>query len=375
MSDRASPHLRLVADVRRRWAMTRALECAAVCATVAAVGAPIAVLLARRTSLPLSSVLDLMAVGTVLAALARLARQWPTATAAAMVVDRQFGWDDLVLTARATAGSGDPFAAAVRAAADHRCRDVRPSDVSVARLGRRAWAGLAIVTVASVAATLLIPDRSRLTDADRADLASAAVLAADPPPVPASPTVPDVPAPRRTGVDPIDERGTPPADVVQPPTDSPSDHAMTLPAAAVSPGSAGRGRATAASPREPTMVSPRARQRPAPTARPACPSRPTRRPPSRPGDRPTGPAPAAPPPFPPAACPRTTATSSAGTSIRRRPPAERRRGRTRPPENRCIYIIRFFRGKVCGPSATPVTCARTMAVVVHVVVHAKGWSV
>jgi hypothetical protein len=253
MSDRASPHLRLVADVRRRWAMTRALECAAVCATVAAVGAPIAVLLARRTSLPLSSVLDLMAVGTVLAALARLARQWPTATAAAMVVDRQFGWDDLVLTARATAGSGDPFAAAVRAAADHRCRDVRPSDVSVARLGRRAWAGLAIVTVASVAATLLIPDRSRLTDADRADLASAAVLAADPPPVPASPTVPDVPAPRRTGVDPIDERGTPPADVVQPPTDSPSDHAMTLPAAAVSPGSAGRGRATAASPREPTM--------------------------------------------------------------------------------------------------------------------------
>jgi hypothetical protein len=82
----------------------------------------------------------------------------PTAIAAAMEADRQLGWADLLSSAmmvRSNAPS-DPWAGAVRAEADARCRGVSPSTVVLHRLGARAWGGIGLVA-ALVLAMGIVP--------------------------------------------------------------------------------------------------------------------------------------------------------------------------------------------------------------------------
>ena len=87
----------------------------------------------------------------------------PTAIAAAIEADRQLGWADLLSSAMMvrSAAPADPWAAAVRAEADARCRAVSPSAVILHRLGARAWGGIglaaALVLALGIVPTFVAP--------------------------------------------------------------------------------------------------------------------------------------------------------------------------------------------------------------------------
>lgn len=91
----------------------------------------------------------------------------PSRLAAAMRADRQFGWADLLSSAILIQSKtpSDPWAAAVRVAADARCRDVSPSSVLFRRLGVRVWGGIGLAT-ALVVALGMIPTIAEPTRAD-----------------------------------------------------------------------------------------------------------------------------------------------------------------------------------------------------------------
>lgn len=92
----------------------------------------------------------------------------PSRVAAAMEADRQLGWADLLSSAILThrQSPDDPWAGAVRAAADARCRGVSPSTVVLHRLGARTWGGIGLAT-ALVLALGLIPTLVEPSRADR----------------------------------------------------------------------------------------------------------------------------------------------------------------------------------------------------------------
>ena len=227
--------------------VSRAAETAAVVAAAAMTLAAVAVPLATRAGLPARVVVGLIAVAASLAAAIRSVRGRSTAAGVAARVDRTFGWDDLLATAFATTGSADPFAAAVRAAADARCRAVRPSDVPVARLGRGAWSAV-LATLIVASAVMLVRLRPRPSDAGRTDPANLLALTADPPvnrPPPAASSDGHL---RRTGADPTDQSGSPRA----------NEEASSGLAAEHSPvsrkgGGTGRGRGETAVPRLPAV--------------------------------------------------------------------------------------------------------------------------
>lgn len=103
----------------------------------------------------------------------------PSRIAAAMEADRQFGWADLLSSAILVQSKAidDPWAAAVRVAADTRCRGVSPSGVLLHRLGARAWGGIGLAT-ALVLALGMIPTFAEPTRAGGRQNAGANPLAA-----------------------------------------------------------------------------------------------------------------------------------------------------------------------------------------------------
>lgn len=88
-----------------------------------------------------------LAIGTVAGLLWGVITR-PTLFTAAMEADRQLDWADLLssaLTVHARS-SIDPWASAVTAAADVRCRNASPSSVLLNRLGARTWGGIGLAT-------------------------------------------------------------------------------------------------------------------------------------------------------------------------------------------------------------------------------------
>jgi len=90
----------------------------------------------------------------------------PTGLEVAMETDRQLDWADLLVSAwslREQAGD-DPWAAAVTAAADARCRVTSPGSVLLMKLGARAWGGIglaaALVLVLALLPTYAAPSRA-----------------------------------------------------------------------------------------------------------------------------------------------------------------------------------------------------------------------
>lgn len=72
----------------------------------------------------------------------------PSRMATALEADRQLGWADLLgsaLMIRGRAGD-DPFAAAVIAAADAKCRQTAPAALVLHRLGARTWGGIGLAS-------------------------------------------------------------------------------------------------------------------------------------------------------------------------------------------------------------------------------------
>src|SRR5207247_1177225 len=74
-----------------------------------------------------------------------LARR-PRLIDAAMTADRQLQLADLLATALAVGSDVDPWARAVVAVADQRCRSLSPDAVVLRRFGGRAWGGIGLAT-------------------------------------------------------------------------------------------------------------------------------------------------------------------------------------------------------------------------------------
>ena len=165
MTGRRPEFEQFIRRVHRRYLVLRILECAGLgvlggCAAAA----PLLAIALWRGYPPLPLAVSALAVGAAAGLLWGLTTR-PTPLAAAMEADRQLGWADLLssaLTTRQT--NGDPWIAAVAAAADAHCRAAAPSSVILNRLGARAWGGVglaaALVIVLGLLPTYAIPTRA-----------------------------------------------------------------------------------------------------------------------------------------------------------------------------------------------------------------------
>jgi hypothetical protein len=163
MESPSNQFARLLGAVRRRLIVVRALERAGGCTAVACVfaGALGGMMLWRgENGLPWT-------VGTIaLGALVGLA--WgmirrPRLLDAAILADRQWDLADLLATALAVRASDDPWARAVVAMADQRCRTLSADALLLRRWGARAWGGigLAAALVLTLGALSSVPADSQ----------------------------------------------------------------------------------------------------------------------------------------------------------------------------------------------------------------------
>lgn len=81
----------------------------------------------------------------------------PNLLSAAMLADQQLALKDLLSTALAAQDRADPWAGAVVAMADHRCRSLQPRQVVLNRLGARAWGGIAVTALLCVSVAVMAP--------------------------------------------------------------------------------------------------------------------------------------------------------------------------------------------------------------------------
>ncbi len=219
----------------------RGFEVGGTSAACFAIAASVAIGLGRP-----DATVPLLAVAMIITAV-RVVRRRPSLATAASLSDRRFGWDDLLASALATGTDPDPFAAAVRASADARCRAVRPSDVRVARRGRRGWIAIAVAASLPLV-TIGLHGRATPLGPDSADQTDATALVADaqPPTAAAAVATTSTLSPRRTGEDEVTSRSSPHS------TDetATSAEASTTPRHAdANPASAATGRGAASTPR------------------------------------------------------------------------------------------------------------------------------
>jgi hypothetical protein len=153
---------RFLRGVHRRLIVVRALERAGICAAIAAAFALVfnsTMLWRGDNGLPLS--LATILLGGAIGLLWGLASR-PALSDAAVAADRQLNLSDLLASALALRSSEDPWARAVLAVADQRCRALSPGAVIVAKLGGRAWGGigLAAALVLTLGALSALPGES-----------------------------------------------------------------------------------------------------------------------------------------------------------------------------------------------------------------------
>ncbi len=144
MGPNSSHFQRFLRRVHRRLVVVRALERGGVGVVVAATVA-IAVagmmLWQGRDALPVASAL--LAIGAAVGFIWGVAHR-PSEFDAAVEADRQLDLSDLLSSAHAARRSDDPWALAVIAHANERCRTLSPVSVVVHRYGGRAWTGIGL---------------------------------------------------------------------------------------------------------------------------------------------------------------------------------------------------------------------------------------
>ena len=182
MTQRRREFEQFIRRVHRRYAVLRVLENTAlgVLGGCAAVAPLLAIALWR--GYPSLSLAVVALTGGAAAGLLWGLMTRPTLLSAAMEADRQLEWADLLSSALTTRrANGDPWVAAMAAAADARCRRTAPSSVILNRLGARAWGGIglatALVIVLGLLPTYAAPTRAGDSAADSRDLLASAQLA------------------------------------------------------------------------------------------------------------------------------------------------------------------------------------------------------
>jgi hypothetical protein len=154
---------RFLRAVHRRLVIVRAVERGGACAAVAAGFAGVlagAMLWSGQDGLV--PAVATLALGAAIGLVWGLVRG-PRMIDAAVEADRQLQLADLLATALAVRGSEDPFAHAVVAVAEQRCRALSPDAIMLHRLGSRAWGGigLAAALVVTLGALSALPADSR----------------------------------------------------------------------------------------------------------------------------------------------------------------------------------------------------------------------
>lgn len=164
-----APHLqRFLRSLHRRLAVQRGAERVGVCLLVASAAALLLEpILWWRGDSVLPVCLVALAGGSAAGILWGIARR-PTRLAAAMEADRQLKWDDLLGTAclidAAEENSQNSWDATILAIADAKCRQARASMVLFNRWGGRAWGGIGLTAMLTLALAL-IPSRTTRSDA------------------------------------------------------------------------------------------------------------------------------------------------------------------------------------------------------------------
>lgn len=143
----------------------------------------------------------------------------PTLLSAALEADRQLGWADLLSSATilGAASANDPWAGAVRAAADVRCRGVSPGTVVLHQLGARAWGGIGLATALVLVLGMLPIYAAPMRAGEQGDAGGSSLAGLEG--NPAQSNAGDVSNTRRTPVqeDPEDSRANRMTDANQPP--------------------------------------------------------------------------------------------------------------------------------------------------------------
>jgi hypothetical protein len=169
LRDSEPKFLSFVRAVHRRVVVVRAVERAGVCAAIAAGFALVftgTMLWRGDNGFPLA--IGTILLGGVIGLLWGLAQR-PEIADAALAADRQLQLADLLATALSLVSNQDPWARAVVATAEQRCRTLSADAIVVGRLGGRAWGGigLAAALVMTVGALSALPGESPAGDAKR----------------------------------------------------------------------------------------------------------------------------------------------------------------------------------------------------------------
>jgi len=156
MTQRRPEFEQFIRRVHRRYVVLRVLEQAALGVLGGCVAAAPLIAIALWRGYPsLSLAVVALTAGAAAGLLWGLMTR-PSPLSAAMEADRQLGWADLLSSALTTPRTnGDPWVAAVAAAADARCRRTAPSSVIFNRLGARAWGGIGLATALVIVLGLL----------------------------------------------------------------------------------------------------------------------------------------------------------------------------------------------------------------------------
>jgi hypothetical protein len=169
---------RFVSRAHRRYVLLRGLERTGLGVLAGSLAAlPLLGILLWRGGDALQVAMVALAGGAIAGMVWGLLKR-PSRLETALEADRQLGWADLLgsaLLMRKRAGN-DPFAAAVMAAADARCRQAAPSALVFNRLGARTWGGIGLAS-ALVLVLGLFPTFAAPTQADQQNASGRNALA------------------------------------------------------------------------------------------------------------------------------------------------------------------------------------------------------
>jgi hypothetical protein len=197
MEARGAQVVLFVRAVHRRLLLVRAAERVGWCALAAcAAGLALTPVLLWRGQSALGVAAALLA-GSMVAGVSWAVARPPTRLQAAVEADRQLRLHDLIGTALAIledtrfgVPSDDPWMHSALAAAEARVRQVRPSEVVLARWGRRAWGGLGLAT-ALLLTLATLSSNPEVTQATQETTPAQAALTDAGAPAPLAPTPED----------------------------------------------------------------------------------------------------------------------------------------------------------------------------------------
>jgi len=187
--------------VRRRITLIRLLESVGIsCAVASGLGAVLVCAIGWRGESGAAAAAAMLGLG-IFSGLVWGMMRIPTLPVAAAEADRQLGLSELLGTILRCDSTGDSWAQAVAAMAEDRCKNLRPAELIIARLGLRSWGGVGLSAALLMTLALLTARPADLrAESQIPEISSSAIAIADlpipivptqlPPVIPSRPAVP-----------------------------------------------------------------------------------------------------------------------------------------------------------------------------------------